>query len=136
MAAPEGNQFWKLRASSGPKLKYETDEELLVDCLEYFETRSQMMMNGQPMPYTIGSLCIFLDITQETWRTWAKERKDLSAVITRVNEIIDDQKLSGAMVGSYNHNIVARVLGLADHKNHTGEVTVNKIERRIVKPDG
>ena len=134
MAAPEGNQFWKLRASSGPKLKYETDEQLLVDCEEYFEQRNQMTMNGQPMPYTLASLCIFLDISQETWRTWAKERKDLSAVITRVDEIIRDQKMVGAMVGSYNHNIVARDLGLADKKDHTGEVTVNKVVREIVKP--
>lgn len=136
MAAPEGNQFWKLRASSGPKLKYESDEQLLLDCQEYFETRSQMTMNGQPLPYTIGSLCIFLDISHDTWITWRKERKDLSEVIKHVEMIIDDQKLTGAMVGSYNHNIVSRLLGLVDKKSHEGEVTVNKIERRIVKPDG
>lgn len=134
MGAPQGNEFWKLRATSGPKLRYETDEELLLDCQEYFETRSALTMNGQPLPYTIGSLCTFLDITHDTWIRWRKERNDLSEVIKRVETIVDDQKLTGAMVGSYNHNIVARVLGLADKKDHTGEVTVNKVVREIVKP--
>ena len=121
MAAPEGNQFWKLRASSGAPRKYETPEALAIDCEEYFTTRDDMRMNNQPLPYTLASLCLFLDISQETWRTWASERKDLSAVITRVDETIRDQKMVGAMVGSYNHNIVARDLGLADERRHTGK---------------
>lgn len=134
MGAPVGNQFWKLRASSGAPRKYEDSEALWADCMEYFETRIGLDdWNGQPWPFTLASLCIFLDITQETWRTWCKERKDLSAVLTRVDEIIRDQKLSGAMVGAYNHNIVARDLGLADKKELGIDIT--KIERRIVRPE-
>jgi hypothetical protein len=114
MAFAEGNQFWRMRASSGAPRKYETPEALAADCEEYFSKRDAMEMNKQPLPYTLASLCLFLDITQETWRTWASERGDLSAVITRVDETIRDQKMVGAMVGSYNHNIVARDLGLVD----------------------
>lgn len=135
MAAPEGNQFWRLRASSGPKLKYETDEQLLADCEDYFEQRSSLVVGGHTPPFTIGSLCIFLGISQDTWNTWRRERKDLSEVITRVDQIIYEQKFAGAAVGQYNHNIIARDLGLADKKDHTGEVTVNKVVREIVKPD-
>jgi hypothetical protein len=114
MAFAEGNQFWRMRASSGAPRKYETPEALAADCEEYFLKRDTMEMNKQPLPYTLASLCLFLDITQKTWFEWAKDRNDLSDVITRVDETIRDQKMVGAMVGSYNHNIVARDLGLAD----------------------
>ncbi len=120
MAAPEGNQFWMMRASSGPRLRYETPADLWADCCEYFETRNSVVVNGNPAPYTLKSLCIFLDISSETWCTWRKDRNDLSEVITRVDDIIQDQKFTGAACGLYNHNIIARDLGLADKKEHTG----------------
>ena len=114
MAFAEGNQFWRMRASSGAPRKYDTPEALAADCEEYFSKRDAMEMNKQPLPYTLASLCLFLDITQKTWHEWANDRGDLSDVITRVSETIRDQKMVGAMVGSYNHNIVARDLGLVD----------------------
>lgn len=114
MAFAEGNQFWRMRASSGAPRKYETPEALAADCEEYFQRRDAMEMNKQPLPYTLASLCLFLDITQKTWHEWANDRDDLSDVITRVTETIRDQKMVGAMVGSYNHNIIARDLGLVD----------------------
>ena len=118
MAAPLGNEYYKLRATDGAPRKYEDPEELWADCFAYFEQRGQIFWNEQPVPFTQGSLCIYLGITQSTWVEWRKSREDLSEVITRVDEIIRDQKLSGAVVGAYNANIVARDLGLADKQQH------------------
>lgn len=135
MSAPEGNQYWRLRAKSGAPRKYEDAESLWKDCDEYFEARSAIHMNRQPLPFTLASLCLFLDITLETWHEWRRSRDDLSDVITRVDSIIRDQKLTGAMVGAYNHNIVARDLGLADKSEVEGRVQVTKVVREIVSPD-
>lgn len=113
MAAPIGNQYWKLRATSGAPRKYTDPEALWSDCDEYFTQRAEMEWNRQPLPFTLASLCLYLDISQETWIQW-RTRDDLSEVVARVDEIIRDQKMTGAIVGAYNHNIVARDLGLAD----------------------
>ncbi len=113
MAPPQGNEYWKLRATSGAPRKYEDSEKLWADCDEYFTQRAAMEWNRQPLPFTLASLCLFLDISQETWTQW-RSRDDLSEVVARVDEIIRDQKMTGAIVGAYNHNIVARDLGLAD----------------------
>ena len=135
MAAPLGNEYWKLRARSGPPFKYEDPKDLWADCLKYFEVRGDLTWNETSLPFTLASLCIFLDITQKTWCEWRSERDDLREVITRVDEIIRDQKLTGAMVGAYNHNIVARDLGLADKQGHehSGSV-VTEIRRTVVSP--
>ena len=37
MAAPEGNQFWKLRKKHGRNKKYDTAEELWNEACEYFQ---------------------------------------------------------------------------------------------------
>lgn len=117
MGAPEGNQFWKLRAKSGASRKYENAEDLWADCEKYFEERSQAKWNDQPLPFLLSGLCNYLGITTQTWSDWRKNREDLSGVITRVDQICYDQKLAGAMVGAYQHNIVARELGLADKRD-------------------
>ncbi len=134
MAAPKGNEFWKLRSVSGPPKKFNTPEELEAVCNDYFEARSQETWNKVKVPYTQASLCAFIGITQETWMKWRREREDLTAVITRVDELIRDQKFTGAVVGVYNHNIIARDLGLADQKNVTGDINYTEVKRTVVRP--
>lgn len=117
MAEDEIPTTWEYTPKMGAPLKYDTAEALEADCAEYFAKRSQVVWNEQPLPFTQASLCIFLGITQDTWIRWRKDREDLSEVITRVDEIIRDNKLSGAYVGAYNSNIVARDLKLADKQD-------------------
>lgn len=134
MAAPEGNQFWKLREVHGRPCTYESADALWVDCEEYFSLRSKLEWNRQPLPFTQASLCLFLGITQETWTQWRKPDHDFSEVVARVDDIIRDQKMTGAIVGAYNHNIIARDLGLADKKEHSGDVTISRVVREVVDP--
>lgn len=127
MSAPLGNEYWKLRARSGPKFIYDNPDDLWADCQSYFGMRSTLTWNDQIVPFTLASLCIYLDISERVWRDWRKDRKDLIPVITRVDAIIRDQKLTGAMVGAYNGNIVARDLGLAEKQETKGEIKVGTI---------
>lgn len=121
MAAHVGNNYWTQRLVHGAPRKFESAEELWSQFAQYAEGRMACEMNRQPLPLTIASFCLELGVTQQTWQVWRKDRNDLSSVIARIDETIRDQKLSGAMVGAYNHNIVARDLGLADKSELTGK---------------
>lgn len=69
---------------------------------------------------TLTGLCLFLDITDETWRAF-RGREDLSGVVTQAEKVIYAQKFSGAAADLLNANIIARDLGLRDKQEH--EVT-------------
>lgn len=132
MAAPIGNQFWKARTTHGRKRLFESAETLWDACCEYFQwvednplyESETVKFQGQATlieipkmrAMTLGGLCIFLDISRGTWNEW-RNVDDFSEVLTRVEEIIRDQKFSGAAAELLNPNIIARDLGLADSSN-------------------
>jgi len=136
MGAPEGNSFWKLRAKSGRDAIFTKPQVLLDSCYEYFKATSERKWNKQELirggdlagqiigvptdtPYTISGLCIFLGVNTKYLTHFKdsdvyKDNKDFSTIITHVEEIIETQQLEGAIVGSFNPNIIARKLGLVD----------------------
>ena len=130
-----GNRFWEARSSSGAKPKFEHADDLWEACIEYFnwvednplqETKGfafQGKVTKETFPkmraMSIGALCLFLDISHETWVTWRDDRADLSEVITRAEATIFAQKFEGASADLLNASIIARELGLADKKEHT-----------------
>ena len=132
----KGNRLWETRSSAGPKPKFDGPEPLWAACLEYFEWCEnnplleykgfafQGAVTKEAFPkmraMTIGGLCIFLDIDVTTWRDWKETRPDLSTVITRTEAIIFEQKFTGAAADLLNPNIIARDLGLADKREHSG----------------
>jgi hypothetical protein len=136
MPAPQGNEFWKARSSHGRKPIFEDPDVLWEACCEYFEwveanpLREEKVFNGKDgivhadvskmRAMTLAGLCIFLDIDRKTWAEYAK-REGFIPVTTRVDEIIRDQKFSGAAADLLNPNIIARDLGLADKQEHTGK---------------
>lgn len=135
MAAPQGNSFWKARSSHGRAPIFANPDDLWAACAEYFEwVEANPLWEDKVMSYqgvnthepvarmramTLGGLCIFLDITRPTWDAYRKN-EDFSSVSTRVEEIIRDQKFSGAAADLLNANIIARDLGLADKSEFTG----------------
>ena len=141
-----GNRFWEARSSHGPNPKFSNPDDLWDACLEYFawvednplyETKGfafQGSVTKEVFPkmraMTVGGLCIFLDIARSTWDEWKKGRSDLSEVITRAEEIIRDQKFSGAAAELLNPNIIAREIGLAD-KNDTKIETGDSLTRLL-----
>lgn len=132
----KGNRFWEARSSHGANPKFEGPEPLWAACLEYFnwcednpllESKGfafQGVVTKETLPkmraMTIGGLCIFLDIARSTWDEWKNNRADLSEVITRAEAVIFEQKFTGAAADLLNPNIIARDLGLADRREHTG----------------
>jgi hypothetical protein len=128
-----GNRWWEARSSHGRKPIFDNANDLLSACLEYFEwneanplheaklTSFQGQNTIEPVPkmraMTLHGLCMFLDITRETWNEWRKSRPDFSDVITQVEDAIFRQKFEGASADLLNPNIIARDLGLADKKD-------------------
>jgi hypothetical protein len=135
MPAPAGNQFWKLRSSHGRNPIFSSAEQLWDACEQYFDwveanplaedvlVTYQGEATHEPVTkmraMTLSGLCIFLDISQETWGEYRK-REGFSAVTTRVDDIIRTQKFEGAAAGLLHANLIARDLGLTEKSEHTG----------------
>jgi len=129
MGAPKGNQFWRARTKHGRDKIFQTSDQLWQCCVEYFDwiednpLQSAKAFSSDGVSWnhdvpvmramTIQGLCIFLDITIETWSQYRK-KKDYSDVIKKAEAIIYNQKFTGAAGGLLNPNIIARDLGLAD----------------------
>lgn len=143
MSAPKGNNYWQFRNKHGRNFKY-TPEGLWDEAVKYFEWMSERVWNKKEAiksgdlagtimdvpittPMSIESFCLFADIDRKTFDNYesnSKEYQDFFHIITRIRGIIESQQLEGATVGTYNANIIARKLGLADKTDVTskGEV--------------
>lgn len=83
-------------------------------------------------PYTIHGLCVFLGVNTKYFNDLrygieGKEDEDsrrYSEVITRIYDIVYEQKFSGAAVGFFQQNIIARDLGMTE-KSETKSENVN-----------
>lgn len=135
MAFEKGNQIWKLRKKDGRNRIFASAEDLWNACVEYFEwveenpivEHKPTQFQGEQVdvylehkrPMTKESLTIHIGATLETWSQWSKPDHDFSEVCSEVNQIIYDNKFSGASIGLFNASIIARDLGLADKKDHS-----------------
>jgi len=136
MAAPSGNQFWKQRSSHGRKPIFATPDDLWDAACEYFEwVEANPLDETKLFSYegeiiegtipkmramTIQGLCFFLDISDETWATYSKN-KDFIGICENIKKVIFTQKFEGASAGFLNASIISRELGLADKQelDHT-----------------
>lgn len=130
-----GNKFWMARSSHGKAPKFKDAEALWNACVEYFEwAEANPLHEYKPFPYqgevtlakvpkmramTLGGLCNFLDIDRQTFQNYC-EREGYEHVGARVKEIIYQQKFEGAAAEMLNPSIIARDLGLADRREHSG----------------
>lgn len=139
-AAPRGNQFWKIRTKHGRGKLFSDPEILWEECCNYFQWvdkhplkkaelikykgTSRLRMIPAMRAMTISGLCIYLNLSQSAFYEYRKN-EDFMDIITRVEEIIKTQKFEGAAAELLNPNIIARDLGLADKKEHSGGITVS-----------
>ncbi len=157
MAAPRGNQFWKLRSKHGRGRLFSTPELLWEAACEYFDwcdkhPWEKVDFKGKELqevkiptarPYTITGLCLYMDCSKnfldqfESRLTDNEQDKDFSGIITRIRETIYTQKFEGAAVGAYNASIIARDLGLVDKRDVTTagkELTTDaELKKRIAE---
>jgi hypothetical protein len=137
MSAPLKNQFWKLRSKHGRDVIFKTPEALWQAACEYFEATDErkwtkkdwvgkdatLVTRETDTPYTLRGLCIFLDVNSGYWSEFkatnrAKEL-DFTEIITRIEDVIYNQKFEGASVGAFNASIIARDLGLKEQTDIT-----------------
>ncbi len=133
MGAPKGNEFWKLRSKHGREKLFKTPELMWEAACEYFEWIVANPISVQDnkgtknvntidfiRPFTLVGLCIYLDCSSSYFRTFKsllkKKDKEYLTIITRIEEIIYNQKFEGAAIGIFKENIIARDLGLTEKK--------------------
>lgn len=139
MAAAIGNQLWKARSSHGRKPIFATPEILDEACEEYFQWVEDNPLQEQKATQfqgafvkdtvnkmramTISGLCLFLDISEDTWNNY-RNKDDFLGVTKRIEAIIYNQKFAGASADLLNANIIARDLGLSDKQSnkHSGVI--------------
>ena len=129
--AAKGNTFWKLRKSSGRKHKFSNPKQMWELACEYFEHidknpfiiygKGKTIKEKKPKPYTLQGLCIHMNIVKSTWYTYKNEldddnpqKKAFEEMCEYIDQIIYDQKFSGAAVGIFHHQIIARSIGLVE----------------------
>ena len=150
MAAPIGNQFWKLRSKHGRDKLFETPELLWEAACEYFEWMEehplyeskgfafQGSVTTETFPVmramTLSGLCLYLNCNEAYFRTFKsqlpKDEQDFNTVIEAIEKTIYNQKFQGASADLLNANIIARDLGLSDK-----QVTENKTDITLTDID-
>lgn len=127
----KGTELWKLikNKSTGRKRKYPDADTLWAAALAYFEwvddnpvVEDRLVQHkgkcitksvNHPRPMTIQGLCAHLGISDETWNNY--RTKNYQEECELVEQIMYEQKLSGASAGLMSANLMARYLGLTDH---------------------
>lgn len=136
-----GNRIWTTRRTCGPKPIFSNPEDLWAACLGYFDWVDEnpmidskvvpgkgVMSVPRDRPPTLAGLCVHLGISRNTWADWRQNRSDLMGVVTRVDEMIYDDHVTGGMTERYNPNLTARITGLTDksevdNKSSDGSMT-------------
>lgn len=135
MVFEPGNKWWEKRASSGRNPIFATPEDLAKAAMEYVEwneanplLEEKVFCNqGEVTRTTLSKmramtkegLCIFLDITSQTWTNYC-EREEFKDVCAKINLIIYQQKFTGAAADLLNQNVICRELSLIDQKGLGG----------------
>lgn len=142
MAAPKGNQFWKLRSKHGRDKLFTSPELMWNAACEYFEwceenplkeTKAfafQGTIITEELPImramTLSQLCFYLHCDESYFRafksTIQEKDKDFLTVIRDIEQTIYNQKFQGASGNLLNANIIARDLGLKEGIDTTGVV--------------
>ena len=133
-----GNKFWLARSSHGRNPIFKDAEQLRNACYEYFQWvednplceekifHSQGIITKDTITkmraMTISGLCLFLDIDRTTWENY-RNNPDFFRITKEVEEIIYNQKFTGAAADLLNSNIIARELGLADKQQAEIKIT-------------
>ena len=127
-----GNQAWKFRTKHGANKIFSDPEVLWKECVKYFQWCEDHPLLEEKVFHaageitrtnvtklramTIQGLCFYLRISDETWANYRKD-KDLFGVIREAEQVMRDQKFTGAAADLLNPTIIARDLGLVDKKD-------------------
>jgi hypothetical protein len=141
MAAPLGNEFYKMRINTGAPRKFDTPEDLAAAFNSYFEyieasplkesvlmkvkvgLNEKVKVYNRPLPraMTIQGFCAHAGFASTALYEYEKQ-EGYREIIARAKEIMFSQKIEGAAAGLFNPSIIARELGLTE-----------KTEQRIIQ---
>lgn len=141
MAAKKGNSLWEMRSSHGRTPIYETPQELWDKACAYFEWSDNNPFQGKPRPYTLGSLSLYLGISQQTLTNYGKKDDDADGffgVVEAIKTICYEQKFAGASTNIFNSQIIIRDLGLKEqisqeNNNKYEDMTKDELAASIAK---
>lgn len=135
----KGNQYWKLRSKHGRSCIYESVDELWKACCAYFEwveknplLEQKVFSNQGDVTFTtvtkmramtLKGLYLHIGLSNDTWANY-RQKDDFLDIITLVENIIYEQKFTGAAADLLNANIISRELGLADKQEHSVAVAM------------
>jgi len=139
-------QLWKKSNPVGAPRLIETAEQLHKMILDYFqwaennplEEEVVSFYQGYPSRTTVTKMraltvmgcCAYLGLDRQLWYNWKtgsggkKVREDLLPVIKWAEDIMYEQKFSGAAAGLLNASIIARDLGLVEKQEVNGTTVV------------
>lgn len=137
MAAPRGNQFWKLRTRHGRKALFDSAELFVESAYKYFDWcdkhpwhKQEPVKSGAGMgtiievpiarPYSLSGLCTYLGCSQGFFHQLKRRSKrEFLEALEMIENIIETQQFEGAVVGAFNPSIIARKLGLREQTDIT-----------------
>lgn len=142
MKFQKGNQLWKLADPFKNKgRRFETPKDLWNEAVKYFEwceendftsLETTTTAKGKftkevnhKRPFTWQGLFVFLNVSD--LKNYQKNN-EFSPILTRIRNIMYEQKFAGASNGIFNAGIIAKELGLVEKKEIKQETTKLKIK--------
>jgi hypothetical protein len=132
----------------GAPLKYAPNEfeTKIVDYFKFVDEenkkrRLQRFTGEKLKPYTISGICVFLEVSRETWREYGK-KPEFAEAIKRAKTIVENYVEEGLLNGSIN-----AIGGIFNLKNNFGwvdkidinttnapeQLTPNDIKRQLME---
>jgi hypothetical protein len=143
MAAPKGNNCWQLRLKHGLDGKFKSPDEIQHNFEQYVQWAEEnplievdfrgkdAMRVEIPKKRVLTKDGFALACGFASWgnlSVYRSKSEGFAMVFTRIEEAIRLQKFEGASSGFFNHNIIARDLGLMNQEQ------VNMQVSEVIKP--
>lgn len=130
MAAPKGNEYYKLGDQKGRPKKYNTAlfEVAITEYIDHVLGNPILVQssNGTKIekvrPMSIKAFCMFSNIPSSMLYSLEK-KEEFSEIIGNIKDIIEVQQFEHATIGEFKENIIARKLGLIDKTESEVKVT-------------
>lgn len=140
MPAPKGNRFGVDSENFKKPKAYPTVGDWANVFLQYLEEMNDKVWNKKEAiksgenagtlidiptstPLSIRSFCVFANIHLDTFLNYESKEgyEEYFDITKRMRTVIQSNQIEGATVGAYNSNIIARLVGLSEKKEHKHE---------------
>lgn len=129
-----GYSSWTRRSTHGVSPKFDDPEKLVEAAIGYFKYVQEnpvmqekvVVQNGEtiryeeskPRPMIKQGLCAHIGIGKDAFNEY-KKKNHMREACEYIENVMYEQKFTGATAGTMNQAIITRELGLAEQKNHT-----------------